>query len=241
MLFGNREPRSLVARRRGVYRPGCTRWKPAACWRRPRSRRSSWPASPSPSRPSTRPSPPSRTESNSPGPPRAGAPGVSVTDVGDLTGSGYDDYVVGGPTITQSGRPAQPRPGQQLDGLPDLRVGDHQRRVDLQLAEHPPDRHRRHRQRRPGRRPAGRRPDPAGQHRHEPEQPDHRQPELPVRRDQVHHQPGVRLAARGVGRLGGVDQRPPRVPDRGPRRPRPEPPEPRHRPRLPRSTAAATC
>ena len=34
-----------------------------------------------------------------------GGAGFSVTDVGDLTGSGYDDFVVGGPTITQNGQP----------------------------------------------------------------------------------------------------------------------------------------
>ncbi len=100
MLFGNREPRSLVARRRGWYRPAVrvleTRVLMAA----------SGPidlgggvTTGLPINPAIASIPYGIAEA---GTVSNGGAGFSVTDVGDLTGSGYDDFVVGAPTVNRA-------------------------------------------------------------------------------------------------------------------------------------------
>lgn len=90
MLFGNREPRSLVARRRGGYRPkgegleGRVLLAVDIGGNNP------------PALPFFATAP---LGVELAGGQSVGGAGFSVSDVGDLNGDGYDDFVVGGPTV----------------------------------------------------------------------------------------------------------------------------------------------
>ncbi|GAC1470523.1 MAG: hypothetical protein NVSMB9_15700 [Isosphaeraceae bacterium] len=94
MLFGNREPRSLVARRRGAFLP-----KGEGLENRLLMAIDIGGTTP-PVLPNFATVPYGVALA---GNESVGGAGFSVTDVGDLTGSGYDDFVVGGPTVTDQG------------------------------------------------------------------------------------------------------------------------------------------
>ena len=95
MLFGNREPRSLVARRRGAFHPRGEHLEA-----RQLLAIDIGGALP-PNLPNVATVP---YGVDLGGAQSAGGAGFSVTDVGDVNGDGFDDYVIGGPTaINTSG------------------------------------------------------------------------------------------------------------------------------------------
>ncbi|MBV8677448.1 MAG: FG-GAP repeat protein, partial [Planctomycetaceae bacterium] len=95
MLFGNREPRSLVARRRGAFHPRGEHLEA----RQLLAIDIGGALPPNLPMVATHPYGVDLGGAQS-----AGGAGFSVTDVGDVNGDGFDDYVIGGPTaINTSG------------------------------------------------------------------------------------------------------------------------------------------
>ena len=94
MLFGNREPRSLVARRHGAFRPKGEDLEDRLLMAVDVG------GSTPPNLPAMATIP---LGIDMAGSIPAGGAGFSVTDVGDMNGDGFDDYVVGAPTVINQG------------------------------------------------------------------------------------------------------------------------------------------
>lgn len=106
MLFGNREPRSLVARRRGACRPGVQALEPRTLLASNIDLGGGSATAPG-TNPAIATGPFGILET---GAASRGGAGFSVTDVGDLTADGFDDFVVGGPGVTNTNGIIDPAP-----------------------------------------------------------------------------------------------------------------------------------
>ena len=97
MLFGNREPRSVVARRRAAFRPACLGLEDRCLLAAAIDLGANTP----PTLPSIATTP---YGINLGGANANEGAGYSVADIGDVNGDGYDDFLIGGPKInTQFG------------------------------------------------------------------------------------------------------------------------------------------
>jgi hypothetical protein len=102
MRFGNREPRSLVARWRGRFRPKGERLEGRVLLAFDVG------GSTPPNNPNMATVPYGVIEA---GGVASGGAGFSVTNVGDINGDGFDDFVVGAPTVVNNGGVLSPGAG----------------------------------------------------------------------------------------------------------------------------------